>query len=252
MEYLNDIPINHGEAVYITSDVTPLLFSEKKAGRKFTLDKLIQDLKSIFNKDNTILIPAFNWDFCKGHPFDYNHSKSQAGILGDYALKDKEFKRTKHPIYSFAVYGRDKEKLVDNDYIDSFGDDSIFHYLYYNNAAQIGIGKMTYTPFHFIEEHFFKDIIPYRYMKMFTSEYIDEFGVSRLKGYSMFVRNIELNAVVNSAPFRQEVVDIGIVTQSFIDGVPYYFTHVYEYCNHAKEDIANNKSRKLICYDGRD
>ena len=111
---------------------------------------------------------------------------------------------------------------------------------------------MTYTPFHFIEEHFFKDIIPYRYMKMFTSEYIDEFGVSRLKGYSMFVRNIELNAVVNSAPFRQEVVDIGIVTQSFIDGVPYYFTHVYEYCNHAKEDIANNKSRKLICYDGRD
>ena len=181
MEYLNDIPINHGEAVYITSDVTPLLFSEKKAGRKFTLDKLIQDLKSIFNKDNTILIPEFNWDFC-----------------------------------------------------------------------QIGIGKMTYTPFHFIEEHFFKDIIPYRYMKMFTSEYIDEFGVSRLKGYSMFVRNIELNAVVNSAPFRQEVVDIGIVTQSFIDGVPYYFTHVYEYCNHAKEDIANNKSRKLICYDGRD
>lgn len=141
---------------------------------------------------------------------------------------------------------------MSNDYIDSFGDESVFYYLYYNNAAQIGLGTNTYTPFHFIEEHFFKDVIPYRYIKMFKSEYIDEFGNSSIREYSMYVRNIEINTVLKSEPFKQEVVDIGIVERTFIDNIPYYYTHVQDYCNYAKEDIKNNKSRKLVYYDGRD
>lgn len=252
LEYLEQLPIKQGEPVYIISNMAPVFYSEKKAGRTFSLDTFIQDLKHIFYKDNTILIPTFNWDFCKGLPFDYRYSKSQAGILGDYALKDKDFKRTKHPIYSYAVYGKDKEILVENDFIDSFGDESVFHYLYYNNAAQIGIGTNTYTAHHFIEEHFFKDIIPYRYIKVFKSEYIDEYGKSSIKEYSMFVRKLELNTTVKTEPFRQELIDTGIVERVFINQIPYYFTHVEDYCNYAKNDIEYNKSRKLVYYDGRD
>ncbi len=252
LDYLKQLPIKEGEAIYIISNMSPVIYIEKKAGRTFDLVEFINELKNIFNKNNTIIIPTFNWDFCKGLPFDYNNSKSQAGILGDYALKDKDFQRTKHPIYSYAVYGKDKEKLVANDYIDSFGDESVFHYLYYNNAAQIGIGTNTYTAHHFIEEHFFKDIIPYRYIKMFKSEYIDEFGQSSIKEYSMFVRKLELNTTVKTEPFRQELIDKGIVKVEYINNIPFYFTHVEDYCNYAKNDIANNKSRKLVYYDGRD
>lgn len=252
LEYLEKLPIKQGEPVYIISNMAPVLYSEKKAGRKFSLDAFVQDLKNIFNRNNTILIPTFNWDFCKGLPFDYRNSKSQAGILGDYALKDKDFKRTKHPIYSYAVYGKDKEMLIENDCIDSFGDESVFHYLYYNNAAQIGIGTNTYTAHHFIEEHFFKGIIPYRYIKTFKSEYIDEYGKSSIKEYSMFVRKLELNTTVKTEPFRQELIDTGIVERVFINQIPYYFTHVEDYCNYAKNDIEYNKSRKLVYYDGRD
>ncbi len=252
LDYIKQLPVKPGESVYIISNMAPVLYTEIKAGRKPYLSQFIDELKNIFNKDNTIIIPTFNWDFCKGLPFDYKNSKSQAGILGDYALKDKDFKRTKHPIYSYAVYGKDRDKLVENDFIDSFGDESVFHYLYYNNAAQIGIGTNTYTAHHFIEEHFFKYIIPYRYIKMFKSEYIDESGKSSIKEYSMFVRKLELNTTVKTEPFRQDLIDKGIVKKVFINKVPIYYTHVQDYCNYAKEDIENNKSRKLVYYDGRD
>ena len=51
-----------------------------------------------------ILFPTFNWDFCKGKSFNYNNTRSMTGSLSNVALKRPDFKRSKNPIYSFAVW----------------------------------------------------------------------------------------------------------------------------------------------------
>lgn len=240
-----------GGIIYITSNLAPLVYKETAAGGKFDTAVFIKSIKDAFNKDNTVIIPTFNFDFCKGATFDYKKSPSQVGILGDYALKDTDFKRTKHPIYSFAIYGKDQEILTSLDYKDAFGDESVFSYMYHGNAFQIGIGINTYTANHFVEEHFFSDTINYRFVKNFSAGYIDENGNQSHREYSMFVRNLELNTVINTAPFKKCLTDAGIVKVTYMNEIPFYETYVKNYCDYAKEDIANNKSRKLVTYDGQ-
>ena len=57
--------------------------------------------------------------------------------MGKTALKRDDFKRTKHPIYSFAVWSADQELLCNMDNKDAFGDDSLFQYMVDKNVKNI-------------------------------------------------------------------------------------------------------------------
>jgi aminoglycoside N3'-acetyltransferase len=77
-----------------------------------------------------------------------------------------DFKRTKHPIHSFSVWGKYRDKLCAMDNKSSFGLDSPFHFLY-ESAAQmliIGIGfQGAFTFAHYVEE---REKAFYRYFKI--------------------------------------------------------------------------------------
>ena len=73
------------------------------------------DLDAIIEKvgpEGTILIPCFNWDFCKGKKFNYLETPPQIGSLPKIAFKREDFKRTKHPIYSFLVWENAAVKAI--------------------------------------------------------------------------------------------------------------------------------------------
>ena len=57
-----------------------------------------------------------------------------AGSMGSFALKRKDFRRTKNPIYSFAVTGKDKDYLCNLNHNNCFDFDSPFGYLIKNHA----------------------------------------------------------------------------------------------------------------------
>lgn len=82
---------------------------DKKADLNIFLDELLHILhidKMGGERSGTLLIQTFNWDFCKGVGYDILKTPSQTGVLGKLALKMPCFKRTLHPIYSFAVAGK--------------------------------------------------------------------------------------------------------------------------------------------------
>ncbi|EOI6144534.1 AAC(3) family N-acetyltransferase [Campylobacter coli] len=102
-----------------------------------------------------LAIHTFNWNFCRGIAYDILKSKSQTGALGNIALKRSDFRRTKHPIYSFAVVGKFQNELVTLQNKGAFDSNSPFNFMYKNNAKMIIVNlplQDSFTFVHYVEE----------------------------------------------------------------------------------------------------
>ena len=112
--------------------------------------KAINDLIQLIGKNGTILVPTYNWDFCKGKTYNFYRTPSSVGSLGNYVLNRKDFKRTRNPIYSFAVMGKDQHKICKLSPKSCFGLNSPFEYLIKNKAKNLFVGFDDYREgFHF-------------------------------------------------------------------------------------------------------
>jgi aminoglycoside 3-N-acetyltransferase len=166
----NQFNLQKGEIVLVTSDLTALMLLTRDYEEPIMPDILIDYLQMAVGNDGTLLFPTYNWDYCKGITFNYNSTRCKTGALGVAALKRSDFIRTRHPIYSFAVWGKDSKKLYEMDNISSFGSDSPFAYLHENNAKNIIIDvsyQNCFTFAHYVEECCM-EYVPYRYLKTFN------------------------------------------------------------------------------------
>ena len=128
----NKINIATGDKILVSSSILKILIKFKKKNKKFNANLIIDSLLNKVGPNGTIIFPTYNWDFCKGRDFDYNKAQSMSGSLGNFALERKDFQRTKNPIYSFAVAGKDKEYLCNLSHNNCFDLDSPFGYLIKN------------------------------------------------------------------------------------------------------------------------
>jgi aminoglycoside 3-N-acetyltransferase len=244
--------INKGDIVLLSSDVTDLFIQCKKHGEKLDLNILLNKFQEAITKEGTLLIPTYNWGFCKGKAFDYNKTPSKTGIIGDIALKRKDFKRTKHPIYSFAVWGKDMDFLCSLENKESFGADSPFAYLEKVNAKNAFIGgaslRNCFTYVHYIEQKLGAD---YRFPKLFRSHYIDENNKDSIRDYSMYVRYLDKNIVYAPDPFVDELYANHIVTSGYTNGILYEVINFKDVTPFIEKDILYNRSKKICIFDGQ-
>ena len=89
-----------------------LVHSDSTAVRELTglkwadsLDLLKNCFLNILGNDGTLIVPTFNWDFCKGKPYVHEKTRSQVGMFTNFILSDELSIRSFHPIYSFAGIG---------------------------------------------------------------------------------------------------------------------------------------------------
>ena len=106
--------IKRGDTVLLTSDITDLYLQCQEHGEQFDPNILLDKFQEAVGEEGTLLIPTYNWGFCKGKTFNYLRTPSKTGAIGNAALRRKDFVRTKHPIYSFAVWGKDADEAVHN------------------------------------------------------------------------------------------------------------------------------------------
>ena len=175
----------------VASDVLKVLMHNNKSSSKIDLNLIIDMLLEKISSRGTLLFPTFNWDFCKWKDFNYKKTKSLCGALSNIALRRSDFTRTKNPIYSFAVAGKDKKIVCNMELMDCFSMDSPFGYLIKNKAKNLFINlhyRFGGFPFvHLVEQEL---NVNYRYKKYFKSSYIDNLGNKKKATYSMFVRKI--------------------------------------------------------------
>lgn len=253
---LRDIPeyfgLNKGDSVWIASDAKRLIYSCIEHGDDRDLNVLIDGVIDRIGPEGTILIPTFNWDFCKGKTFDRKKTPCKTGIIGKTALAREDFIRTRHPIYSFAVWGKDAKMLADMDNKSSFGADSPFTYCRDNNTKNVFIDvecQHSYTFVHYVEE---LCGVPYRYLKDFTADYIDYDGSVTKRTYSMNVRDLDMDIFVTIFPFEEEFTRAGAARRYTVNDIPMKTISMGDTYEMIKKDVLENKSRKICTYKGQE
>ena len=245
------LEIDKGDIILLTSDITDLFLRCQEKGETFDINILLDQFQEALGAEGTLLIPTYNWGFCQGKPFDYKRTPSKTGAIGNAALRRKDFIRTKHPIYSFAVWGKDAEKLATMENVESFGSDSPFAYLEQVNAKNVFIGaslRNSFTYIHYIEQ---KLGAKYRYSKMFRSHYIDQNKVDSIREYAMYVRDLNLDVVCTPDPFVDILYANHLVKSGHINGVLYEVIQFSDVTPIIEKDIIYNHSRNLCTYRGQ-
>jgi len=194
----------------VASDISMYAYDKAKETGHFKADELIDGYIDMVGKNGTLLFPTYNWDFCEGKTFDIREVNSQTGRLSNTALSRSDFIRTRHPIYSFAVRGKDAEYLEGLNNIGAFDKESPFGYLHKNKTKMLIIGleyQNSFTFVHYVEQ---QERVDYRYEKEFTAEYIDEDGIKSIRTYSMYVRNLKRKVRANINPIGRILEENGI------------------------------------------
>lgn len=211
--------VKKGDIIDVASDLLSVMLRFRERHERFDANRLLEALKEVVGEEGTVLIRAFNWDFCHGVPFHYQKTPSRVGSLGNAALKRPDFKRTKHALYSWCVWGKYQEQLTEMDPVDAFGDDSIFAFLEEHNASLLRLGSVTVsglTSMHRAEQ---RANIPVRFIKNFTGLYTGADEVRREKTYSMFVRNLDYHIRVREEILTENLRRKGVIEEHCYDGV---------------------------------
>lgn len=203
IQTLRSIGVNEGDILYISSDIKTFVFNlavqhnvRNKEERNRAFDGLVRIFQEAVTEKGTLLFPVFSWAWCRGSGFDYRTTKGEVGALSNWVLKNRaDFVRTRHPIYSFMVWGKDAEYLKTLDNQDAWSHSSPFHYLkIHDNAKQLLFNIEAYqglTFGHYIEQEV---SVPYRHPKYFFGEYTDETGMKETRMYSMYVHDVDVDS----------------------------------------------------------
>ncbi len=155
-----------------------------------------------------IIMPSFNYDFCRGIPYNMRKTESQVGTLSEYFRKNISTWRSSTPVFNFSGMG--DNPITDNySMIDPFDENSIFGFLHKSRGLLMhyGSGFHTTTLIHYVERISYQLI--YRYDKNFKSQVIDTDNVKhdcelvyhvRPMGYNLGYdwKKIEIDLIENN------------------------------------------------------
>jgi aminoglycoside 3-N-acetyltransferase len=247
---LKDFNLNKGDTIMLVSDVSFLLHTYKKNNKYFDINLFIDSVLEKIGKEGTLLIPTYNYDFCKGITFHYHNTSPATGSIAKIALKRKDFKRTTNPIHSFAVCGKDREILYNLKHTSSFGDDSPFSYLHKKNAKYFSVGldftNLGFTPAHYVEE---KVRVSYRYFKDFVGNYIDENGLEKKVKYKFYVRDLsKVNATGIKKKTDQLLTDIKAYQKYFVQNELFGIVELGKALDFLIYDMKKNSEDNRLIY----
>ena len=245
--FINGSGSYFNEIVDVASDMFFIKMYCRRHGLKFDENELIEKIKESVGPEGTVMIRAFNWDFCKGKLFDIRRTCSQVGSLGNIALERSDFRRTKHPLYSWLVYGKYQEYLTEIDPVNSFGEGSIFDFLCLNKAKLLTVGNTSvsgFSHFHHAEQ---LAKVPYRYNKFFIADYIDYEGNFSKKKYTMYVRRLDIRNHNSTTELESGFEKLGIRKIFLYDNyLKCMITDIASGVNVAIEELTKNFGRRTI------
>ncbi len=247
--------LKKGDRVYVTSDVKSLLYGLMNNDDETDLNILIDGIIEIIGEEGSLVFPTFNWSFCGGKPFDYYKTPAKTGSLCKIAMARDDFRRTKHPIYSFTVWGKDTEDLCALDNKSSFGPDSPFAYMVEHGYRNLFIDKDLEHSFvfvHYAEQSVGNLHANYRYLKDFTGDYTDENGVTTKRTYDMNVRALDKDVTNVIYAFEDEFIEKGIMKRFYINDIEYKMIELKRSHPILQEDVRHNRSRRICSYIGQD
>jgi aminoglycoside 3-N-acetyltransferase len=201
-----DAGLARGDTVLVHGSV------RRTCARGFSPARVLRSFLETVGETGTVLFPLFNFDVCKGAPFDIRNSPSRMGAMTEAARLHPGAVRTGHPAYSFAVIGAGAGAFrgLFND--SGYGEDSPFAMLR-KMAGKIAVldllGQSSMTFYHHVEQ--MRDV-PYRYHKTFRTAYTDAAGITSDRAFSIFVRDINRGVLTDVDPMDERLWQQGLYT----------------------------------------
>lgn len=172
-ELLNNLKIKKGDAIIVHSDAM-ILAQFENFKEKIDFNNFFQNIINYIGKEGTLIIPTFTYSATKEEIYEPLKSESKVGLLSNEFLKFKNISRTSHPIFSFAIIGYYKNKILKHNNFSCFGIDSIFSLFHKISSKILCLGcssKNSITFMHHIEEI---ALVPYRKYIYFKGEISNE------------------------------------------------------------------------------
>ncbi len=173
---------------------------------------ILESFRVAVGPTGTLLFPTFNFEFTAGKPFDIRSSPSHMGALTEAARLHPESVRTGHPIYSFSVIGHHSKSFEGLTNFSGYGADSPFGLLMQIDGKIAALDlpdEKCMTFYHFVEE---SENVPYRYHKVFSSEYTDANGSTGVRSFGLFVRDLARRVETDVKPMGLRLWDLGFCT----------------------------------------
>lgn len=202
-EWWNRSGIEKGDTVLLHSSLSDFIRHLKSENKFVTPQDILESFILSVGSNGTLILPTFNFDFTKGKTFDIRNTRSETGALTEIARLHKDFIRTGHPLFSFAVTGKLKNIIGRINNLSAFGKDSPFAKLMEHDgkiAALDIAGEFCMTFYHYVEEC---EKAPNRYFKTFKGKYIDENGIENEREYIQYSRNIEKGVETDVKPMEE-------------------------------------------------
>ncbi len=192
--------VNSGDTLLVHSNLKRTLVNARRKGIQLTPDDILDSFLDCLGSSGTLMLPLFNFDFPTTKHFDIRNTPSQMGALTEVARKRSNVVRTGHPIYSFAIFGKEKDKFNGLVNESGYGENSPFGLLHTLDGKIASLDledQNSMTFYHYIEESIMVD---YRYFKIFSGAYIDSGGYESERDFKLFVRDIERKVFTHVNP----------------------------------------------------
>jgi aminoglycoside 3-N-acetyltransferase len=210
------IGIRPGATVMLMADVKRMAWRCAREGQRFDPMDLLDAFLKAVGPSGTLLVPTFTFHLENGDAFDMRTTGTISGTVGNAALVHPSFQRTPHPLHSFAVAGKDAERLVHSSERDSFGPESPFAYLYSQKGVLVNLDLSVnhgITFAHYVEQQL---AVPYRKLKWFRFSYTDRNGSTRNERYALHTKKPGHH--MNFSPLDREFEQAGVLLRGVVEG----------------------------------
>lgn len=156
-------------AVLLHSDILRVGIVDRMKPREAICADYHELLTDVFG-GGPLLIPTFNYDYCRCGWYDRRNTPSQVGALTDYCRSRFWQLRTLTPVFNFVVFNGGDFSLEAS--ANPFDGESAFGQLLQRDGLImfLGAGIEANTFLHYVEE---QQQVGYRYLKQFPGEIID-------------------------------------------------------------------------------
>lgn len=186
--------ISKGSNIYLGVDILTLakFLNFESKNLEYLSEIFLKLILKKVGSSGSIVVPVFNFDCVSQNKFDQKNSPGQSGMFGNLLLKKYYKFRTKHPMYSFLVFGKKSKSYLKKNNIGATDKDSLWKNFNDDNFELITFGHhyvRSLTHVHYLENLL---NVNYREKKIFKVSYKNIKGKKFIKKYSFFARKLDV------------------------------------------------------------
>jgi len=208
VQTLQELGISPGDRLLVHSAVQFLGKPQDDEGRVQGVGMYLAALQEVLGLDGMLAVPAFNFAFVRGEPFDPDTTPSDGmGAFSEHVRQQPGARRTSHPLQSLAVLGPLASDMAGCDTSSAFDPGSAFERLLDLGfkILLLGADVNAISLVHYTEQ---RAGVPYRYWKQFSGR-VRQGQSWQERTYRMYVRDLELNPTLDLHPVQRRLEQQG-------------------------------------------